>query len=76
MTHHRPTPSPTVVAATNVRNSGIFAWIVDSLAPAPCPGPPFGGTEQMIADFKEKVLPGREVKWRSVDGGNVERTAR
>jgi cytolysin-activating lysine-acyltransferase len=41
------------------RNSDAVVWIVDCLAP-------FGGTDQMIQDFKEKVFPGREVKWRSV----------
>ena len=41
--------------------AGACVWIVDCLAP-------FGGTDQMIQDFKDKVFPGREVKWRSVGG--------
>jgi hemolysin-activating ACP:hemolysin acyltransferase len=41
------------------RTSDATIWIVDCLAP-------FGGTDQMIQDFKEKVFPEREVKWRSV----------
>ncbi len=41
------------------QTTDAVVWIVDCLAP-------FGGTQQMINDFRGKVFPGREVKWRSV----------
>jgi cytolysin-activating lysine-acyltransferase len=55
------------VGDTAAHNTEAVVWIVDCLAP-------FGGTDQMIQDFKDKVFPGRDVKWRSVGGATeVER---
>jgi cytolysin-activating lysine-acyltransferase len=47
------------VGDTAAQNTDATIWIVDCLAP-------FGGADQMIQDFREKVFPGRDVKWRSV----------
>jgi hemolysin-activating ACP:hemolysin acyltransferase len=52
------------VSASAARNSDAEIWVVDCLAP-------FGGTEEMIKDLKEKVFPAREVKWRSVGVGGA-----
>jgi cytolysin-activating lysine-acyltransferase len=42
--------------------SGDKLWIVEVLAP-------FGGTDEMLKDFKAKVFKDREVRFRAVEGG-------
>jgi hemolysin-activating ACP:hemolysin acyltransferase len=42
---------------------GDQLWVVEVIAPAACPGLRAGGGHAaMVADLKEKVFPGREVR--------------